>query len=82
MSVVFNGQVGVRLNRHDCLGDGIVLTFPHFTIFQNTSGKYSLQIRTQLIRTDYESVTDAFVAGQVHLGKLELKDGAYVPVNA
>lgn len=83
MAVVFEGEVKIMLNRHRFMGDGIVLTWPEFLIFLNTGDKYSAQIIQSgaggLIGTDYPTVTDAYIAAQVHLGKLELKDGMYVP---
>ena len=85
MAIVFEDKVKVTLNRHRFMGDGIALNFSEFTIFSNTSGKYSLQTNYQegiaghLVGSDYESATDAYIAAQVHLGKLELKDGVYIP---
>jgi hypothetical protein len=66
----------------------MVLEFPEFLIFLNTGNKYSLQWRQGVAHTspdvlqgtDYETVTDAYIDAQVHLGNLELKDGLYVPV--
>lgn len=82
MAVLFKGEVEVMLNRHSFMGDGITLRFPEFLVFNNTGGKYTLQFKNPgaPLRADYESVADAYIAAQVHLGKLELKEGMYVPV--
>lgn len=84
MAVLFKGDVKVMINRHGFMGDGIVLTFADCIIFSNTAGKYTLQFNEPgaPLRTDYESVADAYIAAQVHFGKLELKGDMYVPVNA
>jgi hypothetical protein len=80
VAVVFEGELKVMLNRHRHMGDGIVLHFPDgIIIFSNTADKYSLQMKTGLLGSDFESVTDAYIAAQVHLGKLQLKDGMYEP---
>ena len=78
MSVVFDGQATVMINRHGYMGDGICITFPDCIVFSNTGGKYSAQLKPNgLIGTDYESVADAYIAAQVHLGKLILEEGFY-----
>lgn len=86
MAVVFKGEVELMLNRHGSLGDGISITFkdPEFYIFANTGGKYTLQIGApaEYLNTEFETITDAYIAAQVRFGKVELKDGMYVPVNA
>lgn len=86
MAVVFEGEVKIMINRHGYLGDGISLRFPEFIIFLNTSNKYTLQFtkdgETSFLKSDCESVADAYIHAQVRLGNLELKDGMYVPVNA
>jgi len=84
---VFEGQVEVMLNRK--FGDGICLTWPEFLIF-NTSGGYAVQFLNghniaatptwPLLGTYHESVTAAYIAAQVHLGKLELVGDEYIPV--
>lgn len=87
MAVVFKGEARVELNRHRYCGDGLTVTFSEgFILFQNSSGKYSFQtdfkngIPGQLIGSKYESMTDAYLAAQVHFGKLELIGDEYVPV--
>lgn len=83
MAVLFEGEVRVMINRHSYIGDGIVLTFPDCIIFSNTGGKFTLQLKPSgVLGTNYESVADAYIAAQVHFGKLELKGDMYVPVNA
>lgn len=83
MAVVFEGEVKVMINRHRFMGDGIVLTWPEFLIFSNTGNKYTLQAKQGfniLTKTDFETVTDAYLAAQVQLGKLKIEGDEYVPV--
>jgi len=82
MAIVFEGEVKVMLNRHQFMGDGITLYFPEFLIFQNTSEKYTLQYSPRErgpLKTDYESVTDAYIAAQLHLGNFASENGTIKP---
>jgi hypothetical protein len=68
MAVVFEGEVKIKLNRQEFMGDGLVLEFPEFLIFSNTGNKYTLQWKRRipyLQGTAYESVTDAYIAARV-----------------
>lgn len=80
MSVLFEGQAKVMINRHRFMGDGISIHFPNCIVFANTSGKYSAQLgfdNLPLVGDSYETIADAYIAAQIARGTMIEKDGGY-----